>query len=83
MLHVGVCWKQFACQILVRGPKKMEITVHEIATVGRMVCHLPATAPYPATSPVGSLGLSCIVILSNTARTHYAKMGSVSCYEHI
>jgi hypothetical protein len=47
-----------ASQVLLNGSKEMEVTGHDIGTVGIMVHNLPVVAPQLITGPVGTRGLS-------------------------
>jgi len=45
LIPVGVCYKQRASQVILKGPQETEITMRTIATLGRLVHNLPALAP--------------------------------------
>jgi len=51
LLHVGVCCKSLTSQVLLKGPKKLEVTGHEMWTVRSLVHILPALVPTRGTRP--------------------------------
>ena len=65
MLHVGVCYKSFSNQVLLKGSKELDITGREVGTVGRAV----HDSPVIVTDLVASLG-TVIPICVRCRRKH-------------
>ena len=58
MLHIVICCKFLASQVLLQGFKEMELAGQEIGTVERVVHNLPAANPSQIRSSVYSMGSS-------------------------
>lgn len=58
MLHVVICCKLLASQLLLQGFKETELAGHEIGTAERVVYNLPAVNPAQIRSSVYSMGPS-------------------------
>jgi hypothetical protein len=66
LLHVGMCSKSPASQVLLKGPREMEITRCKIGIVGTVLHNIPAITSKSVTSPVVRTGPGIIMQSNDT-----------------